>query len=108
MTFKNPIFGNTFVLDAGVTIKRTMDGSLIVDTHKNQIQSFHMEFVGLTQVQRDSFLEYLISTAGQEIVVTDHEGFKWQGFILDKEPRFQTTGQGCLYNAQLTFEGYKQ
>ena len=107
MTFKNPKFGNTFTLDAGVQIKRTLDGSLIVDTHKNQIESFHVEFEGLTVDQRDAFIEYLLATAGQEILVTDHEGVQWQGFNSDQEPAFRTAGPGCLYECSFSFDGIR-
>jgi hypothetical protein len=105
MTLKNPKFGNTFTLNTGVTIKRSLDGQLIVDAHKNILEAYNVSFEALTQVERDSLIDFFISTAGEEIQMQDHEGFNWLGIITTEQPTFRTDGRTCKYSTELSFEG---
>lgn len=107
MNFKNPKFGNSFTIDTGVTIQRSLDGSLLVDTHRNQLQGFHYEFSGMTLEEKNAFLEYVVASAGQEITMTDHEGVVWRGFITDKEPTTRCLKRNCDYYAAFSFEGVR-
>jgi hypothetical protein len=105
LLLKNPRMGNTFTLDTGSVVKRTLDGSLIMDSHKRTREQFSMDFVANTVEQRDAFLEFCLAVAGEEIVLTDHEGFEWRGFLVDDAPTGFCAGPGCSYNFSMTFDG---
>jgi hypothetical protein len=93
------------MLDTGMLVKRTLDGSLIADTHKQNREQFTMDFVATTREQRDAFLQFCQDVAGEEVVITDHEGFEWRGFFIDDQPTGICVGPGCNYNFSLTFDG---
>ncbi len=105
LLLKNPRFGNTFTLNSGTIIKRSLDGSLIADSHRNKQEQFTMEFIANTVQQRDDFIQFCLDVAGDEIFITDHEGFEWKGFIVDETPTGVCVGPGCSYAFNLTFDG---
>lgn len=107
MLLRNPRFGNTYSLDTGVTIRRTLNGELIVDAHRNQLYTLHLEFEALTQGQRDSLIDFFINVAGQVVALKDHEGFNWSGVFSDSQPVLVCNGPGCLYSGSMQFQGHK-
>lgn len=109
MLFRNPKFGNTYSTDPGVKVRRTLDGELLqaYDSQWPLNRSFTMVFEALSKSQIDQLEAFLVSSAGLEINMTDHEGFDWAVLVKSDPVVFTQVGRDCLWSTEIECIGRK-
>lgn len=109
MIFRNPKFGNTYNIDTGVKIRRTLDGDLrqAYDPQWPLAESFTMSFEALSRIQVDAMIAFYSGAAGLTIQFTDHEGFLWNAIVKSEALTFTQRGRDCLWETDMEMIGSK-
>jgi hypothetical protein len=107
MIFRNPKFGNSFSIDTGVKVRRSLDGELLIARGQSwpNIESFSMEFEALTDAQMQAMMDFCSAMAGDEFNIQDHEGTLWLGVIKSPEIEFRQAKRVCGWTTKFEFEG---
>jgi hypothetical protein len=83
---RRPSFGNVFRLHHNIVRHRTVDGD-IRTLEGNDHESFSVQFDAIKKADADAFKAFFIASAGEEIVIRDHEHRSWEGLITSNELR---------------------
>lgn len=104
---RSPIFNNTQSIHQTRIQRESISGKLIIyrDQQWPQTETFHWSFEALTETQRDDFLDFIYSTLGLQVTVSDYEGRDWLGIISNPEVETSQVSRGCGYTVNLEFEG---
>jgi hypothetical protein len=107
VTLPAPTFNNTHSIQSTRIQRESISGKLIIHRVATwpQVESFSWSFEGLTEAQKDDFLDFIYSTLGLEIRVLDYEGRDWVGVISNPEVETSEELRTCGYKVNLEFEG---
>jgi hypothetical protein len=86
--------------------EETRGGKLIVyaDPDWPKVRTLAVTVVGLTEAQVDDLQDFMLSTVGEEIGITDWEGRLWKGFITN--PNEPATQDGrSMWTISFEFQG---
>jgi hypothetical protein len=105
--FRRPTFGNTFRIETGLIVRNNLNGQpqIFRSSAWPVIESFKITLIALSIEERDAFLDFYRSVAGEVIVFTDHETRQWEGVITTENPQLVSEGRGCKYKTEFEFEG---
>ena len=106
LELRAPVFGNRDRLSAQRINRLTRGGELKIyaDPQWPNNHTLVMEFTALTDQQVEAYLQFVATTLGKEIKLTDHEGRDWQGVLtVPDEPVVRNSRKNN--SASLVFEG---
>jgi hypothetical protein len=77
--------------------RETRGGKLTVFADPNwpQVQTVIVTFIGLTKIEIDSLLDFIVSHVGKEISMQDWEGRVWVGVITTPNETATQDGESC-------------
>lgn len=101
----NPEFGDTDDVDFNQTINRNRSGEpmIVYDGTRPILNTSTYLFTRLTSSKKSELRAFLISKAGLEITLTDHEGVVKTGVIVDPRISVITNRDNCSYVVEFSF-----
>jgi len=107
VTLRAPTFNNTQSLNQTRIQRESINGKMKIyrDPIWPQIETFSWSFEGLTEEQKDEFLDFIYSTLGLEVNILDYEGRDWIGVISNPQVETSEELRECGYKVNLEFEG---
>ncbi len=105
MTLRPPILGDMNSLEHAKINRRTRGGELIVfrDPSWPRTEKLHYRFENVSEKSAKDFLEFVDASLGQDITLTDYEGFNWTGIIVNPESIIEQIMRGKHYECDLPF-----
>jgi hypothetical protein len=107
---RSPEFGNRFKVHLNVITHRDLGGSIrqFSTNLYPKFESMEVTFRHLDMDKINEFVDYIESTAGEEIEIEDHEQRIWLGVVTSPEIQIVKGRTGCNHSVSFTFEGLLQ
>lgn len=98
VTLRNPDFGNRESVQLRRINRKSRGGDLQIMRKANwpQTNIFEYQISNLKEEEKQAFLNFVRTSLGQQITMTDYEGRSWTGFILT--PNEEAAEQGRKNN----------
>ncbi len=103
IVLKNPELGDVNRYDFRTIINRSRSGELNVlkPIDRENQHTFNYTFVALTRAIRDLLIVFLNLSAGNLILITDHNNKIFEALITISQPTSTTIRDNCTYNIVL-------
>lgn len=107
ITIPNAQLGDTETLVSNAVIRENRGQEAItykdVDWPINTINKYSIKT--MTATERDALVSFLIASAGDELLLTDHNDVVWLGVITTSIPEMVTVRDVCSYDVEFEFMG---
>jgi len=105
-----PEFGNIHRLDLGTVVRRNRGGALKACRPVTwpMVEELQLTFENLSDAQKIALAAFLITSAGLEIGLLDHENRQWKGVIITPSNSITHANPGCSFETGFTFRGKLQ
>jgi hypothetical protein len=97
----NPSLGNSRQLNLKTMVKQNMFGSIYTHRRTPTNSKFLLNFVTMTQLERNALETFYKAWIGQEIRYIDYEIVSWRVRIATTQLVITENKDGCSYNAVL-------
>jgi len=106
LTLRGPELGNRDRLSPHRINRETRGGTLTVyaDPIWPKVKQLEFQFLGLTESEGQSLLDFIDTSLGKEVKLRDWEGQEWLGVITSTEEPIVRNRDACNLSASLSFE----
>lgn len=107
ITLPDPVLGDSELTNIRTKVRQAMDGTRYSFIRTPATKTLVFTLINLNKDKVQEFIDFLSSTAGEEIELVDYNNDSWQGYITTDPNEFQILGRkdgSCIEIATASFE----